>query len=212
MAKGGGDDSKSAGDGRGEAPAPHYLAIDGKGQAHLAVADVNISQDNRLDLYWVVGSLASGKWAEAWLIDRRGFTSASHPWMGSWGDKVHLLWTWYDASVHKDAPGMGMFYVERSPGGFSRKVRVVPGVVNGFDAAIDPRSGRILIVFSIEVGGESAGVYVVSRSEDGSWTRPALLHYQIGKYDDASIEAAGGGAFVIRTGSPDTREWVLTPR
>ena len=192
--------------------APHYLAIDGKGQAHLSVADVNIFQDNRLDLYWVIGNLASGKWAEAWLIDRRGFTSSSQPWMGAWGDKVHLLWTWYDASVHKNAPGMGMFHVERSPGGFGRKVRVVPGVVEGLDAAVDPRSGRLLIVFSKEVGGKDDGVYVVSRSGSGSWTRPARLHSQVGKYDDASVEAAGGGAFIIRTGAPDTREWVLTPK
>jgi hypothetical protein len=192
--------------------APHYLAIDGKGQAHLAVADVNIFQDNRLDLYWMVGDLASGKWAEAWLIDRRGFTSWSHPWVGAWGDKVHLLWMWSDVSVHKDAPGMGIFHVERSPGGFSRKVRVVPGVVKDFDAAIDPQSGRLLIVFSKEVDGKDDGVYVVSGSEGGSWTRPARLHYQIGKGDDASIEATGGGAFIIRTGAQDTREWVLTPR
>src|SRR5215203_3954311 len=35
--------------------APHHLAIDNRGLAHLIVADVNIFQDNRLDLYWVIG-------------------------------------------------------------------------------------------------------------------------------------------------------------
>ncbi|HEV7745996.1 MAG TPA: hypothetical protein VGO56_13435 [Pyrinomonadaceae bacterium] len=39
--------------------APHSLAIDNRGMAHLAVADVNISQDNRLDLYWAIGDLSS---------------------------------------------------------------------------------------------------------------------------------------------------------
>ena len=191
---------------------PHYLAIDSKGQAHLAVADVNIFQANRLDLYWVVGDPASGRWAEAWLIDRRGFTSWSNPWMGAWGDKVHLLWMWCDVSVHKDAPGMGMFHVEWGPGGFGRKVRVISGVVRELDAAVDPQSGRLLIAFTKEAGGKSDGVYVVSRSEGGNWTRPARLHPRIGKDDDASVEAAGGGAFIIRTGPANTREWVLNPK
>ena len=45
--------------------APHYLAIDGRGQAHQPVADVNVYQDNRLDLYWVIGDPASGRWTAA---------------------------------------------------------------------------------------------------------------------------------------------------
>lgn len=191
--------------------APHALAIDGRGQAHLAVADVNISQDNRLDLYWAVGDPASGRWAEAWLIDRRGFTSWSKPWMGAWGDKVHLLWTWCDVSVHKDAPGMGLFHVERSPAGFGRKVRVVPGVVRELDAAVDPQSGRLLIAFSMDDDSKADGVYVVSRTAGGVWTRPARLHPRVRNVGEASVEAAGGGAFIIRTGATDTREWVLTP-
>jgi len=54
--------------------APHHLAIDKKGMVHLIVADVNIFQDNRLDLYWAIGDPATGKWTAAWLLDRRGFT------------------------------------------------------------------------------------------------------------------------------------------
>lgn len=54
---------------------PHALAIDSRGLVHLAVADVNISQGNRLDMYWVIGDPQTGKWNAAWLIDRRGFTS-----------------------------------------------------------------------------------------------------------------------------------------
>ena len=42
--------------------APHHLAIDNNGMVHLIVADVNIYQDNRLDLYWVIGDPATGKW------------------------------------------------------------------------------------------------------------------------------------------------------
>src|SRR5437667_11988388 len=71
--------------------APHYLAIDNRGMVHLAVADVNISQGNRLDLYWVIGDPNTGRWNAAWLIDRRGFTSWSHPWSAAWGNNVHLI-------------------------------------------------------------------------------------------------------------------------
>ena len=191
--------------------APHYIAIDSRRQVHLAVADVNIFQNNRLDLYWAIGDPASGKWTEAWLIDRRGFTSWSLPWMGASGDKVHLLWTWCDASVHTDAPGMGIFHVEWSNGGFSRKLRVVSGVVKQFDAAIDPRSGRLLIVFSKDDDYEH--VYVISRSSDGRWTRPAQLPIGIAKNDtDASVSATSGGAFIIRIGSMNTTEWMLNPQ
>lgn len=191
--------------------APHYIAIDSRRQVHLAVADVNIFQNNRLDLYWTIGDPASGKWTEAWLIDRRGFTSWSHPWMAASGDKVHLLWTWCDLSVHKDAPGMGMFHVEWGNGKFNRKVRIVADPVKQFDAAIDPQSGRLLIVFSKDDDYEH--VYVISRSLDGAWTRPAQLPIPIAKGDtDASVSAASGGAFIIRIGSTNTKEWVLNPK
>jgi hypothetical protein len=187
--------------------APHHLAIDSLGQVHLAVADVNIFQDNRLDLYWVTGNPESGKWTAAWLVDRRGFTSWSHPWSAAWGDKVHLIWTWCDVSIHKRAPGMGAFHVEWSPGGLSRKVRVIPGVVTEWDAAIDPQSGRLRAVFS-----RDDGVYVISRSENGGWTQAARLHPKIRKRSEVSVEASDGGTFIIRTTAELTREWVLRPR
>ena len=187
--------------------APHYLAIDSRGRAHLAVADVNIYQDNRLDLYWVIGDPASGKWSAAWLVDRRGFTSWSHPWSAAWGDKVHLLWDWCDVSVNKGAPGMGVFHLEWVPGGFGRKVRVVRGVVEEWGAAADPRSGRLLIVFS-----QGDGVYVLSRPEGGRWSRAAPLHPRLRRRYEVSAEAPGDGSFVIRTGAEDTTEWVLRPR
>lgn len=170
------------------------------------MADVNNFQDNRLDLYWVSGNPVTGKWTAAWLVDRRGFTSWSNPWSAAWSDKVHLIWTWRDVSVNKGAPGMGAFHVEWTPDGFSRKVRVIPGVVQEWDAAIDPKSGRLLIVFS-----KDDGVYVVSRSENSGWTRVARLHPRIKKRSDVSVEASKGGSFVIRTSSEDLREWVLRP-
>ena len=188
--------------------APHYLAIDSQGRVHLAVADVNIYQENRLDLYWTIGDPTSGKWSEAWLIDRRGFTSWSNPWMGAWGNKVQLVWTWCNANNNRTPPGTGIFHTEWSSGGFSRKVRIVAGNVKSFDAAIDPKSGRLLIAFSNELGND--GVYVISRSADGSWTRPERLPVQISTgEDDPSVNATGGGAFIIRAGYMNTKEWVL---
>jgi len=93
--------------------APHFLAIDSSGDAHLVVADVNISDDNSLDLYWVIGSPSAGRWSEAWLIDHRGFTSVAKPWNGAWGNKVHLLWSW-DSGQDK-SPAMGLFHLEKKP-------------------------------------------------------------------------------------------------
>jgi hypothetical protein len=194
--------------------APHYLAIDNQGRVHLAVADVNISQDNRLDLYWVIGDPKTGKWNSAWLVDRRGFTSWSHPWSAAWSDKVHLIWDWCDVSIHKRAPGMGAFHVEWSASGFGRKTRIFSEPVRQLDAAVDQASGLLVIVLAKDAGG----VYVLSRSADGKWTRPGLLHPSLRGDANVSIEAAGSGAFIIKAGSDsliggvdDSKQWLLRP-
>jgi len=194
--------------------APHALAIDSRGMVHLSVADVNISQGNRLDLYWTIGDPKTGKWISAWLIDRRGFTSSSQPWSAAWRDKVHLLWDWCDVSIHKNAPGMGAYHVEWSPNGFGRKTRIFTSPVGELDAAVDQESGLLIIVLAKDHGG----VYVLSRSADGIWTRPSLLHPTLTGHSDVSIAAVGNRAFVIRTDSSwiggdsaQTKEWLLRP-
>lgn len=193
--------------------APHSLAIDSQGLAHLAVADVNISQGNQLDLYWVIGDPRTGKWKAAWLIDRRGFTSWSHPWSAAWSNKVHVIWDWCDVSINKQAPGMGAFHVEWAATGFGRKTRVFDSPVSELDAAIDQKSGLLVIVLV----KDSGGVYALSRSANGKWTRPGLLHPSLNGQFDVSITAVGNGNFVIRTdsgmgmSSDNLREWLLRP-
>ncbi|HVS80946.1 MAG TPA: hypothetical protein VHE60_04370 [Pyrinomonadaceae bacterium] len=195
--------------------APHYLAIDNQGRIHLAVADVNISQDNRLDLYWVIGDPKTGKWNAAWLIDRRGFTSWSHPWSAAWSNKVQLIWDWCDVSINKRAPGMGAFHVEWTANGFGRKTRIFSEPVRQLDAAVDQASGLLVIVLARDAGG----VYVLSRSADGKWTRPSLLHPSLRGGANVSIEAAGSGTFIIKAGSDsliggvdDSKQWLLRPQ
>jgi hypothetical protein len=193
--------------------APHYLAIDNQGKAHLALADVNTFQNNRLDLYWVIGDSKTGKWESAWLIDRRGFTSWSHTWNGAWADKVHLIWDWCDKSQNKNAPGMGAYHVEWSPNGFGRKTRIFGEPVNVTEGAFDPQSGLLVIVLVRDEGG----VFVLSRSADGKWRRAVPLHASLTKSASVAIEPAGG-AFKIRTSenfmepsAKDTKEWLLQP-
>jgi hypothetical protein len=186
---------------------PHHLAIDSNGLAHLAVADVNIFQNNQLDLYWMIGDPKTGKWVSASLIDRRDFTSSSGPWSGAWGDKVQLLWDWTAMQETQRESGNGVFHVEWGPNGFGRKVRFISKDVNGFDAAIDPLSGRLLIVL-----GTDDGVYVLSRLANGKWERAVLVHPDLQTTNYAlSIEATNGGAFILRTDSEKTREWLLRP-
>lgn len=194
--------------------APHALAIDNRGTVYLAVADVNISQGNRLDMYWVIGEPRTGKWTAAWLIDRRGFTSWSNPWSAAWNDKVHLIWDWCDVSYNKREPNMGAYHVEWSPNGFGGKTRIFAGPVRELDAAVDQRSGLLVIVLVKDAGG----VYVLSRSAEGKWTKPTLLHRSLTGDPDVSIAAAENGAFIIRTNSDvmreradSTKEWLLRP-
>ena len=74
------------------------------------------------------------------------------------------------------------------------------------------RTGLLVIVLVKDRGG----VYVVSRTGEGQWTRPARLHPSLTGSPDVSIAAADDGAFVIRTSddvmrerSNSTQEWLL---
>jgi len=183
--------------------APHHLAIDNNGMVHLIVADVNIYQDNRLDLYWVIGDPATGKWTAAWLVDRRGFTSSSEPWTGAWANKVNLLWHWEKQGLEGSTDD-GVFYLQWQQRGFGRKVRILNGQVSSWAAAVDPQSGRLLLVYS-----NDDGVYLTSRTEGGTWTRPARLNKSLTGPHDVSVTSVNDGMFIIRTAGQDTREWVV---
>jgi hypothetical protein len=186
--------------------APHHLAIDSKGMVHLIVADVNISQANRLDLYWVIGDPRTGKWTAAWLVDRRDFIGSSHPWSGASTDKVNLVWLCEKQGL-ESSPDDGIFHLEWQPGGFGQKVRVIKGKFRGWDAAVDPQSGRLLLVYS----DKDRGVYITSRPEGGTWTTPVRLHKSLTKPHDVSAIGLSDGTFIIRTtyNYKDTREWVV---
>lgn len=181
--------------------APHAFSIDNRGRFHLAVADVNIFQDNGLELYWAVGDPQVGRWTEAWLLERRGFTSWAHPRSVVYGDSVHLLWDWVDASHEEAKAQSGLFHVEWKPSGFTRKVRVAAGGIEAWDVAVDSESGLILTVFSLE-----DGLYGVTRSTNGTWSRPGLIRSD--RSLSVSVEAREGN-FVVRTGVENTREWAV---
>ena len=185
--------------------APHYIAVDDQGNIHLIISDVNISDDNQLNVYSVIGNPKTGKWLEAWLLDKRGFTSWSHPWSGSWGDTVHYMWDWGDASFDKENPNMGLFYVDRKRDAFGRKVRVIAGLVQSHSTVVDAKTGRLFVVAANE-----DGVFVVARDAKGNWAKPVRLDPMLDKQYDVSVSAVGG-SFVIRMRAAGGLEWFLTP-
>jgi hypothetical protein len=176
--------------------APYFFTLDSSGNVHLLVSDVNIADNNELNVYSLIGDPRTGKWTDAIMLDRRGFTSWSHPWTGSSGRSVHLLWDWGDATYDKDNPNMGLFYVEWSPTGYGRKVRVIKGLIESYGAAVDPRTGLVLVVAAV---GNKA--YLAARTRDGKWQRPVQLRtaVPIEYRSDVSVEVAKGGGFVVRT-------------
>jgi WD40 repeat protein len=186
--------------------APHTMAVDGKGHCHLMVADVDCGQNNRLKLYWLVGDLATRKWTEAWLVDHRNrFTSWAHPWSATWKEQVHLIWNW-DGGASTDKGGeTGVYHVQWTPAGFSRKTCISRGTAEHVDVAVDPVSGRLVLVFSTD-----DGVFVASKPADAVWTRPRHLHSDLTKRERVLVQAAEEGRFVIRTHHRTTREWLLT--
>ncbi len=148
--------------------APHYFAMDEAGDAHLAVADVNISDDNSLDLYLMSGSPELEKWDSAYLVDHRAFTSVAQVWIGEWKKDLHLLWSWH--SGERKTPGAGLFYVEKTGSRFGRKTRLYSGEVLEWSSAVDPQSGLILVVFA----GHD-GIYLVAKEAGGEWARPTRV-------------------------------------
>ncbi|MFN0138972.1 MAG: hypothetical protein ACKVQW_02650 [Pyrinomonadaceae bacterium] len=187
--------------------APHYIALDSKGYIHLIIADVNISDDNELNVYAVTGDPKKEKWLEAWLLDRRGFTSWSYPWAGTWRDSVHLLWNWGDASYNKTDPNMGLFYVEQTSGGLGKKIRIIDGLIESYDAAIDAKTGRLLIAAARE-----DGIFLSLRNAESKWEKPARLDPMLDRDYDVSVTSNTDGTFVIRTSWQGNREWVVIPK
>jgi WD40 repeat protein len=186
------------------ATAPHAVAVDGKGRCHLMVADVDIGQGNRFKLYWLVGDLTAGKWSEAWLVDHRDrFTSWAHPWSAAWKEQVHLVWNWDGGAAKREEAGL--YHVRWTPAGFGRKTRLSADSAQNVDVAVDPVSGRIVVVFST-----NDGVFVASKAADGAWARPTRLHAGPARKERVLIEAAEGGKFLLRTQHRAAREWLLT--
>ncbi len=181
--------------------APHALAIDNQERCHLAVADVNIFQDNALDLYWLVEDLQTGRWLKAWLLEKRGFTSWAHPRSLAWGESIHLLWNCWSAANDDSAAKSGLFYVGWAPGGFTRKVRIASGEIGAWDIAVGSESGLLLAACALD-----DGVYAVTRSRDGTWSRHGLI--QTGRVFGLSVDARPG-VFIVRTASKVTREFEL---
>jgi WD40 repeat protein len=186
--------------------APHTLAVDSKGRCHLMVADVDLGQDNRFKLYWLVGDLAARKWTEAWLVDHReSFTSSAKPWSAAWKEHVHVVWNWDGGAPAEKGREAGVYHVEWTPTGFGRKTCICRERAENVDLAIDPASGRLLLVFSTD-----DGVFVASKPAGGAWTRPTRLHADLTKNERVLIQAAAEGKFLIRTHYRRTREWLLT--
>lgn len=182
--------------------APHAFSVDSHGNCHLVVADVNISQGNRLDLYWVIGDPRTAKWGSAFLLEHRGFTSWAHPRSIALGESVHLLWDWVDGSHPEAQPDNGLFHVEWTPRGFGRKVRIASGEILAWDMAMDSKSGLLLAVYSTD-----EGVYGATRSRDGWWSKPARL---LTVSSMALSVEARDGAFLLRTGDGETKEWLVS--
>jgi hypothetical protein len=183
----------------------HHLTIDSAGDAHLVVADVNISDNNHLDLFWVVGSPLLSKWKSAWLIDQRGFTSSTEVWNGTWNDKVHFLWTW--DSGEKQAPEMGLYHIEKTAKGFSKKTRLAKGRIQNLTAAIDPKSGRLIAMFNI--GGKPHGI---TSLENGKWSQPTPVRDANFEYAVMVLEPATSKGFPFTVNDYYAKKkWLIVP-
>jgi hypothetical protein len=150
------------------------------------------------------------KWLEAWVVDLSHSGGSHPPWCTTHGSSVHLIWSCKRGIGPNDpSPQSGLFHLEWSPGGFQRKIKVATVEVSEWDAAIEPKSGRLLAVFSTKEGIQAA-----SRSPRGDWSRVTKLPIELPKeaslwYVPVSVEAAGNDRFLVRTGYDHPRAWEL---
>jgi len=188
--------------------APYFFTFDSSGNAHLIISDVNITDNNELNVYSMIGDPKTGKWTDAAMLDKRGFTSWSHPWAGSNGGVVHLLWDWGDATFDKQNPHMGLFYVDWSAKGYGIKIRVVKGLIESYDAVVDPANGNLYLVAVVD-----HNIYFSARMADGTWRKPALLPAVPRDYVyDASIGLDGARGLIVRLSGRDGIEWSVKPQ
>jgi hypothetical protein len=180
----------------------HALALDGKGRCHLMVADVEF---HRFKLLWLIGDLSTGKWLEAWCIaHHKGITSSSRPRSVTWGETIHLVWNWEQRFDVKEDDGDGVFHVAWTPAGFGPKTRLHKGAASELDMAVDPGTGRLLVVF-----GTKQGVLAASRPPKGPWTQPTPLPKDLAEAQGLAVQFADKEGFVIRTTGDEPKEWLL---
>jgi hypothetical protein len=153
----------------------------------------------------MVGSMYTGKWTSAHLIDHRGFTSISKVWNGAYHDKVHLVWSW-DSGQNK-SPDMGIYHIEKDPSGFSRKVRIFKGEVFSMSAAIDLDSGRLLVAFT-----NNDDAYAISKEEGGSWSRPTPMKNPKFRNAEVTLLPGPSGSFDLKVNDMNTvATWRIQP-
>jgi hypothetical protein len=179
---------------------PHHFAVDSNGLCHLVVADIFSHANNPLKLYWLIGNPGNGKWKQAWLVHYRPeFTSWATPWTLAWRRDVHLIWNW----ASKKGKG-ALCYLQWTPKGFGRKTRLYKSSGGNIDVAIDPKWGRIVVIFS-----NRKGVFICSRSPSGVWTKPSYLKPELTKEHTVSIHALDRGRFLIRICYKNVKEFIL---
>lgn len=184
--------------------APHALAVDREGRCFLAVADVDIGQDNRFKLYGVISDPKRTKWTEAWIVDhRRALTSSAKPWCVARGKEVHIVWQWDGGREAKES---GLYHVVWTPDGFGRKTRVARGAINEADVAVDVKTGRLLVAYSDE-----GGIFLSSLPMGGGWTKVTALDPSVKGEHPVMVLAPGDGTFIIRGQHEKCSEWVLAP-
>ena len=73
-----------------------------------------------------------------------------------------------------------------------------------FDFAVDPDTGRIVLVFATD-----RGVFVSCRSQKGEWTKAKVLDPNLDKNHDVAITALGKGEFGVRVKYEESTDFQL---
>src|SRR5207249_7531953 len=114
----------------------------------------------------------------------------------------HLIWNWRGRGARGE-----ICYVEWTPKRFGRKLHLHDRSGENLDVAVDPKTGRILLVFSNE-----EGVFVASRPAKGQWTKPVRLEPHLTTEHTVSVEALGKSEFVVRVKHGTMSQFLVRPK
>lgn len=186
--------------------APHAFVLDQNGDAHLAICDVDGTNENAFTLYWLRGNISEACWKSVAIVDyRANFTRESKSKLVKTSRGVLLFWSWSEGGAN--TAESGVYCLAWNENGFGIKQRLVAGTVEHWDVASDESSGEVLFAYSRD------GFHARKRGRNDGWFQEFQLLGSEATTLPLSVHSSVDG-FVVKVGTSDDTakfDWKIEP-